>query len=150
MCWGFGWLAILDKCPNWAGILPTFLHIFLAIISAMELMLRPYISCHSPGGTGDSRAFYGTALSNFLQDIPCGFYIVADKDRKENDVFNFYLPQLRIKRQACGLLLNKWRIFKKPKKLNLTWIPSLIECCFRLHNFCINEREKKCFFCEMI
>jgi len=117
MCWGFGWLAILDKCPNWAGILPTFLHIFLAIISAMELMLRPYISCHSPGGTGDSRAFYGTALSDFLQDIPCGFYIVADsaytlsssllvsytgsdKGRKENDVFNFYLSQLRIKRQA--------------------------------------------------
>jgi len=60
---------------------------------------------------------YGTALSDFLQDIPCGFYIVADsaytlsssllvsytgsdKGRKENDVFNFYLSQLRIKRQA--------------------------------------------------
>ena len=36
------------------------------------------ISCHSHGGTGDSRAFYGTALSDFLQDIPRGFYIVAD------------------------------------------------------------------------
>jgi hypothetical protein len=23
-------------------------------------------------------AFYGTALSNFLQDIPHGFYLVAD------------------------------------------------------------------------
>ncbi len=62
---------------HWAGILPTFLHIFLAIISAMELMLRPYISCHSPGGTGDSRAFYGTVLSNFIQNIPRGLTLLV-------------------------------------------------------------------------
>ncbi len=32
-----------------------------------------YLSCRSPGGTGDSRACCGTALSYFLQDIPRGF-----------------------------------------------------------------------------
>jgi len=119
-----------------------------------------YISCGIPGWTGESRAFYGTALSDFLQDIPCGFYIVADsaytlsssllvpytgsdKNRKENDVFNFYLSQLRINiEQALGLPVNNWRIFKKPIELNLTWIPPLVECCFGLRNFCINERER--------
>jgi hypothetical protein len=126
-----------------------------------------YISCRSPGGTGDSRAFYGTALSNFIQNIPCGFYLVgdsaytlsssllvpytgSDKNRKENDVFNFYLSQLRIKiEQAFGLLVNKCRIFKKPIELNLRRIPFLVECCFQLHNFCINEREKEWFICEI-
>ncbi len=55
---------------HWAGILPTFLHIFLATINAMALIFKQfviliadlYISCRSPGGTGDSRDFYGTAL----------------------------------------------------------------------------------------
>jgi len=102
-----------------------------------------YKSCCSPGGTGDSRAFYWSALSNFLQDIPHCFYNVADstytlsssllvpytgsdKKRKENDVFHFYLPQLRIKiEQAFGLLVNKWRIFKN--QLTATW-----------HGFCLS------------
>ena len=37
-----------------------------------------YLSVRSPGGTGDSRAFYGTALQHFLEVIPRGFYVVAD------------------------------------------------------------------------
>jgi hypothetical protein len=117
-----------------------------------------YLSCRSPGGTGDSRAFYGAALSNFLQEIPRGFYVVGDaaytlsssllvpytggdKRNKHNDVFNFHLSQLRIKiEQAFGLLVNKWRVFKKALEINLKRVPALIECCMRLHNYCINER----------
>jgi hypothetical protein len=69
-----------------------------------------------------------------------------DKKKTDNDVFNFHLSQLRIKiEQSFGLLVNKWRIFKKAVELNLKWIPLLVECCFRLHNFCINEREKQWF-----
>jgi len=37
-----------------------------------------YMSCRSPGGTGDSRAFHGTALSYFLHEIPQGFYLLGD------------------------------------------------------------------------
>jgi hypothetical protein len=77
-------------------------------------------------------------------------YTGSDKNRKENDVFNFYLSQLRIKiKPAFGLLVNKWRIFKKAIELNLRQIPFLVECCFRLRNFCINEREKEWFICEI-
>jgi hypothetical protein len=63
------------------------------------------------GGTGDSKAFYGTRLATFLQEIPAGYYIVADnaytlsatllipysgndKGYPAQDVFNFYLSQL--------------------------------------------------------
>ncbi len=46
-------------------------------------------------------------------------------------------------------MVNKWRIFKKPIDINLTWIPSLIECCFCLHKFCMNEREKQWFVFEI-
>jgi hypothetical protein len=45
--------------------------------------------------------------------------------------------------------VNKWRIFKKPIELNLRQIPFLVECCFWLHNFCINDREKEWFICEI-
>lgn len=117
-----------------------------------------YLSCRSPGGTGDSRAFHGTALNAFLQEIPRGYYVVgdaayslsatllvpytgADKRNKQNDIFNFHLSQLRIKiEQAFGLLVNKWRVFKKALEINLKRIPALIECSMRLHNFCIEER----------
>jgi len=106
-----------------------------------------YLSCRSPGGTGDSRAFHGTALNHFLHDIPRGFYVVgdaayslsatllipysgADKRNRQNDVFNFHLSQLRIKiEQAFGLLVNKWRVFKKPIEINLKRVPALVECC---------------------
>jgi hypothetical protein len=95
-----------------------------------------YLSCRSPGGTGDSRAFHGTALNHFLHEIPQGFYVVgdaaysfsatllipysgADKRNRQNDVFNSHLSQLRIKtEQAFGLLVNKWRAFKKPIEIN--------------------------------
>jgi hypothetical protein len=88
-----------------------------------------FVSIRCPGGTGDSKAFYGTRLATFLQEIPAGYYIVADnaytlsatllipysgndKTYPAKDVFNFYLSQLQIKiEQAFGMMVNKWRIF---------------------------------------
>jgi hypothetical protein len=118
-----------------------------------------YLSVRSPGGTWDSRAFYGSSLKDFLDEIPRGFYAVgdsaytlsssllvpytgADKKKKGNDVFIFHLSQLRIKiEQAFGLLVNKWRVFKRPIELKLERVPCLIECCMHLHNWCINGRD---------
>jgi hypothetical protein len=31
-----------------------------------------FVSIRCPGGTGDSKAFYGTRLAMFLQEIPAG------------------------------------------------------------------------------
>jgi hypothetical protein len=118
-----------------------------------------WISIRSPGGTGDSKAFYGTSLHSLLSTLPEGYYIVADNaytlsksllvpysgnDKRfpSRDVFNFYLSQLRIKiEQAFGMMVNKWRVFKKPLQLGLARVPTLIECCVRLHNYCIEQRE---------
>ncbi len=64
--------------------------------------------------------------------------------KNNNNVFNFHLSQLRIKiEQAFGLLVNKWRVFKKSLEVNLKCVPRVVECCMRLHNFFINEREQE-------
>jgi hypothetical protein len=89
-----------------------------------------FLSVRSPGGTGDSRGFYGTALKHFWKLSLMGFYVVADsaytlssslfvpfagvdKRKGDNDIFNFHLSQLRIKiEQSFGLVVKKWRVFK--------------------------------------
>jgi hypothetical protein len=69
-----------------------------------------FLSIQCPGGTDDSRAFYGTKLDDFWKKIPDGFSAVADnaytlsatliipysgsdKRYPEKDVFNFYLSK---------------------------------------------------------
>lgn len=60
---------------------------------------------------------------------------------QENDAFNFYLSQLRIKiEQAFGFLTNKWRILRKSLGSNINAAVKLLHACSKLHNFCINER----------
>jgi hypothetical protein len=120
-----------------------------------------FLSIKCPGGTGDSEEFYGTRLDTFLKSIQPGYDAVAnnsytlsatllipysgsDKRYPHKDVFNFYTSQSRIKiEQAFGMMVNKWRVFKKPVELKLSAIPTLVESCMRLHNFCIlfNESE---------
>jgi chloramphenicol O-acetyltransferase len=59
-------------------------------------------------------------------------------------VFNFHLSQLHIKiEQSFRILVNKWRVFKKPLEVSLTQVPAVVECCMRLHNFCMNERNQE-------
>jgi len=59
-------------------------------------------------------------------------------------VFNFHLSQLHIKiEQSFRILVNKWRVFKKPLEVSLTQVPAVVECCMQLHNFCINERNQE-------
>jgi hypothetical protein len=63
-------------------------------------------------------------------------YSGQDKRDKSKDAFNFYLSQLQIRiEQAFGLLVTKWRIFKKPLEVSFWQTTLLIEACFHLHNF---------------
>jgi hypothetical protein len=121
-----------------------------------------YVCMLCPGGTGDSRAYQASKLRHFIDGLPPGFYAVADnaytlsehliipycgvdKLDKSKDVCNFYISQLRIRvEQAFGLLVCKWRIFKKPIKLKLHRVQHVVQACFRLHNFCIDNRDEKC------
>ena len=40
-------------------------------------------------------------------------------------------------------MVNKWHAFQKPVELKLSTIPTLVECCMRLHNFCIECNESE-------
>lgn len=61
--------------------------------------------------------------------------------RKENDNFNFFASQLRIRiEMAFGIMTRKWGILQRPLTISLGQIKHLICCIARLHNFCIDER----------
>ena len=56
------------------------------------------------------------------------------------DVYNFYLSQLRITiERAFGVLVHRWAILRAPLTVPLHKIAPLVESLIRLHNFCIDE-----------
>jgi hypothetical protein len=72
-------------------------------------------------------------------------YCRVEKNDKSKDVCSFYISQLRIHiEQAFGLLVSKWRIFKKPIDLKLYRVQRVVFACSQLHNFCIHERDDEC------
>ena len=117
------------------------------------------LSVLCPGGTSDSKSFYASRVYNLVQELPDGYFAVGDnaytlsstllipysgkdKQNASKDAFNFFLSQLRIRiEQAFGLLVSKWRIFKKPLEVQFWRTTLIIEATFRLHNFCINMGE---------
>ena len=63
------------------------------------------------------------------------------KHIQENDAFNFYLSQLRIKiEQTFGFLTKKWRIVRRSLGSNINFAIKLLHACSKLYNFCINEK----------
>jgi hypothetical protein len=61
--------------------------------------------------------------------------------KRDNDNFNFYLSQLRIRiEMAFGLMTKKWGILQCPLTNSLVSIKHLICCIARLHNYCIDKR----------
>jgi hypothetical protein len=64
----------------------------------------------------------------------------VDKLDPSKDVFNFYLSQVHMQiKQAFGLLVSKWRIFKKPLEVKLFRIGHIVQVCAWLHNYCIKN-----------
>ena len=62
--------------------------------------------------------------------------------KKENDNFNFFISQLRIRiEMAFGLMTRKWGILQHPLTIMMPHIPPLICCIAWLHNYCIDERQ---------
>eukprot|EP00644_Phytophthora_capsici_P019370 jgi/Phyca11/133397/e_gw1.442.3.1 len=100
------------------------------------------MACRAPGGRNDSVAFLQWSLSQALKAIQGPYFVVADNayPQTRRDNYNFYLSQCRIRiEMAFGLLVNKWRILKKPLCVRLKNAPHIIHACMRLHNFCINQ-----------
>lgn len=84
-----------------------------------------YFAIAAPGGSSDIHALRQTSLSQYINSLPCGRYVIGDcayvpsehlltpfsgtqKQTPKNDSYNFYLSQLRIKiEQAFGLMTTK-------------------------------------------
>jgi hypothetical protein len=115
------------------------------------------------GGSGvssDRTAVKDCGLFDLIQSLPAGYICIADCAyqptesivpifggdlalQKDNDNFNFFASQLRIRiEMAFGLMTRKWGILQRPLSNSLTSMKHLICCIARLHNFCINERLK--------
>lgn len=119
-----------------------------------------FIALAAPGKTGDVKAISKTSVPCWLECLPPGYFIAGDcaytitehliapysgfnRFLEDNDNFNFYLSQMRIRiEMAFGLMVTKWRILRAPLCVKLCNIPHLITAIARLHNFCICEREK--------
>jgi hypothetical protein len=117
-----------------------------------------YLSVAGPGGMNDIRAIQKcTELLRFIDAMPKQYFLLGDnayglsenilipfsgsqKKAVENDAYNYYLSQLRIRiEQAFGLLTTKWRIFRSPINATLHTTSDIINVASRLHNFVIKE-----------
>jgi hypothetical protein len=117
------------------------------------------VSINSPGGMNDALAFQRWHLSKFLQKIPDGYFVIGDNayvqtrvvltpynkaqldGRPDRHNYNFFVSQLRIRvEMAFGLLVNKWRILKRPLCVKLRNCRIVVMAAMRLHNFCISQR----------
>ena len=117
-----------------------------------------YFGVVSPGSTNDNISYtYTGSLSESVENLEMGEFLVGDaaytttehllipftgsqRSKPDNDAFNFYLSQLRIRiEMAFGLLVNKFRILKKPLEYHMTKNSRIIMTCARLHNFIIDN-----------
>jgi hypothetical protein len=62
----------------------------------------------------------------------------------ENDSYNFFLSQLRIRvEMAFGRLVTKWRILHSFLEVPLAKSGFVLQACCILHNYCIDEEISK-------
>lgn len=117
-----------------------------------------FVGIGGPGVSKDRSAVKASHLSDLIEALPSGYICIADCAyqpteklipvfggdlalQKDNDNFNFYASQLRIRiEMAFGLMTRKWGILQKPLQISLLTVKHLICCVARLHNFCIDER----------
>jgi len=92
-----------------------------------------------------------------MEAFPIGKYLVGDaaysvsekmlvpftgsqRNNANNDAYNFCLSQMRIRiEMAFGLMSNKWRVLRTPLQTSLKTTASILDCCSKLNNFCINQ-----------
>lgn len=59
---------------------------------------------------------------------------------RDQDAFNFYLSQLRVKiEQAFGILVGQWGIWWRPLRVQFAGRSALVTALFRLHNYLRDE-----------
>lgn len=117
-----------------------------------------FLGVAGPGSMGDRDAVERCGLYSMIEALPGLFTAIGDCAykptehmlsifggasalNKNNNNFNFYASQLRIRiEMAFGLMVKKWGILSRPLSISMHNIKGLILAIARLHNFCINER----------
>ena len=117
-----------------------------------------YFGVVAPGSTNDNIAYMKASdLREEIEKLEIGEFVVGDaaytvtehllipftgsqRDVEEQDAFNFYLSQLRIRiEMAFGLLVKKFSILQTILKHRIGTVSRIIMCCAQLHNFVINN-----------
>jgi hypothetical protein len=117
-----------------------------------------FIGVAGPGSMGDRAASKECGLYQSMENLPGSFTAIGDcayeptehmapiyggneGRMKDNDTFNYFASQLRIRiEMAFGLMVNKWGILQRPSRVPLKHIKFMMIAIAKLHNFCINER----------
>ena len=116
-----------------------------------------FMGVGGPGVTKDRQGIKESGMFDKIENLPVGYVSIADCAyqptenlvpifggdlalKKDNDNFNFFASQLRIRiEMAFGLMTRKWGILQRPLHNSLASIKHIICCIARLHNFCIDE-----------
>jgi hypothetical protein len=111
----------------------------------------------APGTVSDQVAHEDTGLSNLIESLPPGLFIIAEAAytltehvlvpftgsnhlHKEKDAFNCFLSQLCVRiEMACGLLTTKWSILCCKLECSLKRNIDIIHACAILHNYGITN-----------
>ena len=119
-----------------------------------------YLAIGSTGSTHDSTAWKATKMFRAMEagKLPVEYYICGDDAYSgcgeqmlcpyagpnqpfAEDVFNFYQSRTRIAVEcAFGELVGRWGILWRPLRHELPMATAIIQCCARLHNWCIAHR----------
>jgi DDE superfamily endonuclease len=117
-----------------------------------------FLGIGGPGVTKDRQAIKESGLAVLVENIPAGYIVIGDCAyqptekvisifggdlalNKDNDAFNYYASQLRIRiEMAFGLMTRKWGILQRKMMNSLPNVKHIICCIARLHNFVIDER----------
>ena len=124
-------------------------------------LIIQFFEIAGPGKVNDVRAFSRCAdLLQWLEDLPMQYFIGGDNayplsqrvlipfsggevHDETNRTYNFYLSQLRIRiEMAFGLLTQKWLAVADTMKYSNEMNAQLIAVCLKLHNFCIQMKQK--------
>ena len=117
-----------------------------------------YFGIVGPGSMNDNVGITMCGrLMEVINDLPLGRYMLGDAaytlserllipfsgpscNKKQNDTFSFYLSQVRIRiEMAFGMLVNRFRILKKPLESSMKRNSRTILACAILHNFVLND-----------
>ncbi len=115
-----------------------------------------FLGVAGPGVMGDRDAINMVKLGSLVEGLPGLYCVIGDCAytpsehlvpiyrggmAQQNDNFNFFASQLRIRiEMAFGLMVKKWGILARPLSIKMIKMKRLMVAIARLHNFCINER----------